>query len=96
MVEIIDEKTKNEIKAVIDEEMHEFKKTWGKELKEAKKSLDSEIRSKKKTVGKEMKKLEKEWDSKTEEYVESFKENPVEWVAGAFVAGLLLGGLLRK
>ncbi|OYT26220.1 MAG: hypothetical protein B6U97_04275, partial [Candidatus Altiarchaeales archaeon ex4484_96] len=35
-------------------------------------------------------------DEKTEEAVESIKEKPVEWVAGAFIAGLILGKLLSK
>lgn len=100
MVELLDEQTKKEIKAVMDEEMKELRKSWKGEVKEIKKSLDKEIKGGKKIVGKavdkEMKKLETECCDKAEEYIKSFKENPVEWVAGAFVAGLLLGGLFRK
>lgn len=104
MVEIIDGKTKKEVKKVIDEEMGELKKTMKKELKGAKKSLGKDVKSAKKTVGKKLekdwdsvgKKLETEWGIKPAEYIESIKENPVEWVAGAFIAGLLFGGLLRK
>ena len=93
MVEILDEQTKKEIKAVIDGEIKELKKSWKSEASEMKKSLDKEMKSRKKVVGK---KLEDELDSKAAECIESFKENPMEWVAGAFVAGLLLGGLFRK
>ena len=100
MVEILDEETKKEIKAAIDEGMKELKKSWKSESKEMKKSLDKEIKGGKKIAGKaintEMKKLEMECCDKAEEYIKAFKENPVEWVAGAFVAGLLLGGLFRK
>lgn len=31
-----------------------------------------------------------------EEMVKSIQEKPIEWVAGAFVAGLLIGKLLSK
>jgi len=100
MVEILDDETKKEIKAVIDEGMKELRKSWKSESNDMKKSLDKEIKGKKKVAGKaidkEKKKLEMDCRDKAEEYIESFKENPMEWVAGAFVAGLLLGGLFRK
>lgn len=62
--------------------------------------LEKEI---KQTIDKQLKTAMKDIDmaksaalEKKEETIEAIREKPVEWVVGAFVAGLLIGKLLSK
>ncbi len=57
----------------------------------------------KETIDRQIKSAMKEFDlveskglEKTEEVAEAIRKKPLEWVAGAFVAGLILGKLLSK
>ncbi|RLI95243.1 MAG: hypothetical protein DRO92_02065 [Candidatus Altiarchaeales archaeon] len=60
--------------------------------KEIREKIDKEI----KTAMKEIEIAKSKISDKTEETIESIREKPVEWVVGAFVAGLIIGKLLSK
>jgi len=60
--------------------------------KEIREKIDKEI----KTAMKEIEIARSKISDKTEETIESIREKPLEWVVGAFVAGLIIGKLLSK
>lgn len=70
----------------------ELSETISQEVNEVKKSLDKELDVAKAKVSERRQAA----DVRMKEYEDSIKDKPFEWVAGAFVAGILLGKILSK
>lgn len=78
---------------VLDEEFeNEMKEKVDKRVKSAK----TEMETAKERALQEIEGAKTKIDAKSEEVSESVREKPLEWVAGAFVGGLILGKLLSK
>ena len=57
---------------------------------------EKHIREKMKDAKEEFENAKKMAMEKQEEMAEKVREKPIEWVAGAFVAGLIIGALISK
>ncbi len=89
---IIDAKLEKEIKKSVDKHI----KAANKEIETARAKAEKEMDKAKVKAKNEADKAKAKFDDIEGEAIESIKEKPVEWVAGAFVAGLILGKLLSK
>jgi ElaB/YqjD/DUF883 family membrane-anchored ribosome-binding protein len=78
---------------ILDKEFEkEIKDKLDKGVKDARDKVDlgmKEVRAKAETARMAL-------ESEEEEVAEKIKEHPLKWVAGAFIAGLLVGKILSK
>jgi ElaB/YqjD/DUF883 family membrane-anchored ribosome-binding protein len=81
MAKKVDEDLKSEIIEIVSKEIQSIKQPLKQELEKGKEKL-SQAKDKA--------------NIKQEEYEDAIKENPLEWVAGAFIAGILIGRILSK
>jgi len=89
---ILDEELEKDIRDTVDKNV---KKAMG-EVDVVKSTAMKELDKATRKAGREIDFAKIRFEDKTEETLEAIKEKPVEWVAGAFVAGLILGRLLSK
>ena len=79
-------------KKKLDDDLEaEIKDLINREFTSVKSSLKQELSS----AGRSMAEKRKVAEEKLEDYEELLAENPVEWIAGAFLAGILIGKILK-